>query len=273
MDPRNDGAFVNRGIAYRRAGDIERAIRDYDEAIRLNPRAADAFNNRGNAFRALDDPERAMRDYDEALRLDPHYAHAYNNRGIIFLEMDEVDRAIADFNKAIAEEPGYANAFRNRGLAWLQQRLFDRANEDFDEASRLSRQQAVSLKPRARERAHDDAVLPEPSFQILPKTAPPRAVELARHHFEDHDVVARCFAGIVSPESAGRRSHVGRDAAESIGELGPQLHEIVRLEVVPFVIVHGKKNLDQVHVSQLRLAVAATSESGSTRAPFSRVLQ
>ena len=109
LDPRNDGAFVNRGIAYRRAGDIERAIKDYDEAIRL----------------------------------DSHYAQAYNNRGIIFLEMDEVDRAIADFNKAIAEEPDYANAFRNRGLAWLHQRLFDRANEDFDEASRLSHRQAV----------------------------------------------------------------------------------------------------------------------------------
>ena len=48
LDPRNDGAFVNRGIAHRRAGDLDRAIKDYDEAIRLNPRAADAFNNRGN---------------------------------------------------------------------------------------------------------------------------------------------------------------------------------------------------------------------------------
>ena len=86
LDPHNDGALVNRGIAYRRLGDINRAITDYDEAIRLNPRAADAFNNRGNAFRALDDLDRAMRDYDEAIRLDAHYAHAFNNRGVIFLE-------------------------------------------------------------------------------------------------------------------------------------------------------------------------------------------
>ena len=89
MDPRNDGAFVNRGIAFRRVGDVDRAIRDYDEAIRLNPRAADAFNNRGNAFRTRDELERALRDYDEAIRLDPHYAHAFNNRGIIFLERGE----------------------------------------------------------------------------------------------------------------------------------------------------------------------------------------
>ena len=37
------------GHCVRRVGDVEHAIRDYDEAIRLNPQAADAFNNRGNA--------------------------------------------------------------------------------------------------------------------------------------------------------------------------------------------------------------------------------
>ena len=70
----------------------------------MNPRAADAFNNRGNAFRTRDELDRAMRDYDEAIRLDPHYAHALNNRGIIFLEHGDTDRAIADFDRAIGEE-------------------------------------------------------------------------------------------------------------------------------------------------------------------------
>lgn len=84
MDRRNDGAFVNRGIAYRRVGDLDRAIRDYDEAIRLNPQAADAFNNRGNA-----------------IRLNPHYAHA-NNRGIIFIYGTEY--AIALFSRGVARQ-------------------------------------------------------------------------------------------------------------------------------------------------------------------------
>ena len=137
-NPSNDGAFVNRGIAYRRVGDIDRAIKDYDEAIRLNPNAADAFNNRGNTFRTRDEFDRALSDYDEAIRLDPHYAHAFNNRGIIFLERGELDRAIADFNRAIAENASYANAFRNRGLARAHQRLFDLAIKDFDKAFQLS---------------------------------------------------------------------------------------------------------------------------------------
>ena len=136
-NPRNDGAFVNRGIAYRRLGDFDSAIRDYDEAIRLNPRAADAFNNRGNAFRTRDEQDRALRDYDEAIRLDPHYAHAFNNRGIIALELGDARKAVLDFDHAIVEDGQYANAFRNRGIALAHLGLFDRAIRDFDRAFTL----------------------------------------------------------------------------------------------------------------------------------------
>ncbi len=181
LDPRNDGAFVNRGIAYRRIGDLDRAIKDYDEAIRLNPRAADAFNNRGNAFRTRDEFERALHDYDDAIRLDPHYAHAFNNRGIIFLELGELDRAIADFDRAIGEESTYANAFRNRGLARTRQRLFDLAIEDFDNAFKLSpsvghgAEYALALFGRGvtRQRDGDQAGLSdiEQATRLLPDVA------------------------------------------------------------------------------------------------------
>ncbi len=138
LDPQNDGAFVNRGIAYRRIGELHRALRDYDRAIQLNPNAADAFNNRGNAYRALNEFDKAVSDYDEAIRLNPRYAHAYNNRGVIFLEAGEPGLAAADFSQAIDYDAGYANAFRNRGLARTDQRLFDLAISDFDEAFRLN---------------------------------------------------------------------------------------------------------------------------------------
>ena len=167
LDPLNDGAFVNRGIAYRRIGDLDRAIRDYDEAIRLNPLAADAFNNRGNAFRARKELSLARRDYDEAIRLNPRYAHAYNNRGIILLEEGHLERAVADFGRAIREQPGYANAFRNRGLARTHQQLFDLAIQDFDAAFGLDpaitrgAEYAIALFGRgvARQRGGDPAGL------------------------------------------------------------------------------------------------------------------
>ena len=48
-------------------------MQDYNEAIRLKPDYAVAFNNRGNARRAKGDIEGALQDYDEAIRLGYFY--------------------------------------------------------------------------------------------------------------------------------------------------------------------------------------------------------
>lgn len=75
-------AYSNRGVAFANQGDIDRAISDFNEAIRLSPQDAVSYYNRGNAYRDQDDPARAIADYSEAIRLNPQYANAYYNRGL-----------------------------------------------------------------------------------------------------------------------------------------------------------------------------------------------
>jgi tetratricopeptide (TPR) repeat protein len=43
-------SFGNRGNYYAVTRQYDRAIQDYDEAIRINPNFADAFYNRGRAY-------------------------------------------------------------------------------------------------------------------------------------------------------------------------------------------------------------------------------
>ncbi len=62
-------------------GDLDGALKDYTEAIRLKPDLAEAYNNRGVARAAKGDPDGALKDCTEAIRLKPDYAGAYNNRG------------------------------------------------------------------------------------------------------------------------------------------------------------------------------------------------
>jgi tetratricopeptide (TPR) repeat protein len=47
----------------------DRAIKDYDEAVRLDPNEALYFKNRGNAFRVTGQYDRAIADYRKALTL------------------------------------------------------------------------------------------------------------------------------------------------------------------------------------------------------------
>ena len=73
-------AFYNRGNAYNKNGRYDRAIADYDQAIRLDPNQAHAFRNRGAVYAAKGQYDRAIQDYDQAILLDPHDAGAFNNR-------------------------------------------------------------------------------------------------------------------------------------------------------------------------------------------------
>jgi len=77
--PRN--GYVNRGIAWQNKKQYDKAIGDYNEAIRLDPTFALAYNNRGNAWRDKKEYAKAIADYNDAIRLDPMYAPAYASRG------------------------------------------------------------------------------------------------------------------------------------------------------------------------------------------------
>ncbi len=62
-------AYYSRATAHRVDGWYDRAIEDYDQAIRLDPKHAIAYNDRGTAFSHKAQPNRAIRDFDEAIRL------------------------------------------------------------------------------------------------------------------------------------------------------------------------------------------------------------
>jgi len=131
-------AFNNRGIAYYNKKDYDRAIQDYDQAIRLNPSFADAFNNRGNAYYYKKDYDRAIQDYTEAIRLNPSFALAFNNRGNAYRDKQDDDRAIQDYDQAIRLNPSDAGMFYNRGNAYRDKQDYDRAIQDYDQAIRLN---------------------------------------------------------------------------------------------------------------------------------------
>ena len=63
-------ALTNRGKAYRAKGDSDRAIRDFDEAIKIDAKDGEAFYNRGLAFRDRGETDRALQDLEQAVKFD-----------------------------------------------------------------------------------------------------------------------------------------------------------------------------------------------------------
>jgi tetratricopeptide (TPR) repeat protein len=129
--------YSNRAASYHAQGDIDRAIADLNEAIRLDPTLAMAHNNRGAAYNEQGDNVRAIADYNEAIKLDPKLPLSWNNRGNAYNDVGKPDQAIADYNEAIKLDPKFAMAYQNRASAWHDKGDNDRAIADFSTAIKL----------------------------------------------------------------------------------------------------------------------------------------
>jgi tetratricopeptide (TPR) repeat protein len=176
LNPTDSAAFNARGNAWSDKKDFDKAIKDYDEAIRLDPKSALAFNNRGNAWSDKKDFDKAIKDYDEAIRLDPKNAVTFNNRGNAWSNKKERDKAIKDYDEAIRLDPKNAVAFNNRGAIWSDKYDYDKAIRDYGEAIRLDPKNAVAFNNRGNawnnKKAHDRAIQDyDQAIRLDPKNA------------------------------------------------------------------------------------------------------
>jgi len=106
-------AYNNRGIGYKNKGNYERALTDYNMAIKLAPKFAKAYVNRGNVYIKLGDVERAISDDTMAIKLDPNNAAFYNNRAVAYYKKGDKEKAIADFRKALKINPALQSTRNN----------------------------------------------------------------------------------------------------------------------------------------------------------------
>ena len=134
--------------------DYQGAIKDFDEAIRLEPQNAVAYFNRGTAYlylgladlasekleHALEAFVEVLANYDQAISLDPEYADAYGSRGAAYVYLEKYELAIQDYTEAIRIEPLAAELYAAR--AALYDALVDpqRSIQDRETACELDKQ-------------------------------------------------------------------------------------------------------------------------------------
>jgi tetratricopeptide (TPR) repeat protein len=92
-------ALIARAGAYGRKDMIDRAIGDYDTALRLDPALSDIFNARGELWRKKGDRPRALADFGAAIKLNPQHEAARANYRSLALELERIGAQMAIKNR------------------------------------------------------------------------------------------------------------------------------------------------------------------------------
>jgi tetratricopeptide (TPR) repeat protein/serine/threonine protein kinase len=141
--PENAAVHNNLGIALDDMKDLDGAIAEYREAIRLDPKhAAIHRNNLGATLVRKKDLDSAIAEYREAIRLAPKYTLALTNWGRALARKGDLDGAIAKHSEAIRLDPKFAPARSNLGEVLGRKGNLDGAIAQYEEAIRIDRKDA-----------------------------------------------------------------------------------------------------------------------------------
>jgi tetratricopeptide (TPR) repeat protein len=177
-DPRNKSALNLRGFFFaEQKDDLERAIADWDESIRVNPAIwgpyymkglalaqrqryiealplmdkaislwtfnADGFSGRGRVRRLAGDLEGAIKDLDKAVLIAPRSAVALGNRGDARRQRGDLTGSLRDFDLALSVAPEFAPGLTGRGLTLERMGRLDEARRDFQAAVDLPKERLL----------------------------------------------------------------------------------------------------------------------------------
>lgn len=147
--------FANRAQAYLALGYKQRALEDYDVAIKsasllpANERFV-LFASRADAYLSLGYKQRALDDYGAAIKSAPHNAALYYNRGVVFIAQANYEAALQDFDTALKFDSKFLPALRQRAKIYATRGNLGGALADYSEAIRLQPQTALLWSDRGR---------------------------------------------------------------------------------------------------------------------------
>jgi len=109
----------NRANYYRDNGEVEKALHDYSQVIRLKPNKPEAYNSRARLyfnFTHRDSLLKALQNYNKAIQLKPGDAEYYTNRGATYAKLGNTQKALEDLDTAERLDPQFANLYLNRSI-------------------------------------------------------------------------------------------------------------------------------------------------------------
>jgi tetratricopeptide (TPR) repeat protein len=147
-DPDNAAAHFWRGRLRAGKGEYEKALPDLNAAIRLQP-SADAYAHRGYVFQKQHDLDNALGDFNQALRLDGNNYLALFLRGLLLGDLGNTKAALGDLDAALTQQPDNREAIQARGQVHvLRAEKLEASRKEELEAALKDFEHSIQLDPK-----------------------------------------------------------------------------------------------------------------------------
>lgn len=133
------------------AGNFEKAIEHYTQAIDLDSNFADAWTGRGGCHLRRGNLEEALSNLNQALELDANQLLAVRDRAEVRLRRGDIDGSIADYTTKLSFAPADGKALCGRGEARIRKGNREGAIMDLSMANRLGYPNAEELLQKAKQ--------------------------------------------------------------------------------------------------------------------------
>lgn len=124
-------AWKEKGRLHSNNGDLDSAVADLSEAIRLDSASGTYYLDRAALLSRKGDNERALADYSEAITADGKSPVAYLARADFLRDQGQYDKAVADYDKSAEILSDNPAAYGGRALTRFYQGDFAKAAQDF----------------------------------------------------------------------------------------------------------------------------------------------
>ncbi len=105
LDEERVDARTNLATILSVLGNLDGAIREFQEVLRRRPSSAEAHTNLGLVYMAKGRVDLATESYRNALRANPYYAEAHNDLGVALAMMGRKEEEIAELSAAVRLAP------------------------------------------------------------------------------------------------------------------------------------------------------------------------
>ena len=144
IDPGKSKAYMWRATAYEQAGQLGKALIDYETALKKS----NSYEYRFHIARILEKQGKFREGIEEmtaVIKQNPEEDEAWNRRGTLYCKIGNYKEAVSDYTKALATSYGSQETiYRARGKAYEKLGQKDLAQKDFKKAEVLQKKPTVS---------------------------------------------------------------------------------------------------------------------------------